>query len=159
MKKFVFTLDKVLTYKEQIEQNLRTEHAHIVQQVVKEEEKLRRLEDEHVACRMEYEKEKAKGSTIRQLKLHENYLESVLFKIQAAEKTIERLKIEEEAKRKEVVAAKTETSSIDRLKEKRLKEYSAAVRKEEEKFVEEFVANTTSVRVRQDSNAAYADLL
>lgn len=148
MKKFAFSLDKVLTYKEQIEHNLRSEYAQIVQKVAREEEKLQVLEQEHAACRMKYEEEKHKGSTIRRLKVYESYLESVLWNIQKTEKLIKRLKSEEEAKREEVIAAKTETSSIDRLKDKRKKEYNAAERKAEEIFVEEFVANTSSTRVR-----------
>ena len=35
---------------------------------------------------------------------------------------------------------KKETSSIDKLKEKKFKEYEKAVQKEEEQFIEEFVA-------------------
>ena len=97
---------------------------------------------------MRYEEEKHKGSTIRRMKVYESYLESVLWNIQKTEKMIKRLKAEEEAKREEVIAAKTETSSIDRLKDKRKKEYDAAERKAEEIFVEEFVANTSSARVK-----------
>ena len=44
------------------------------------------------------------------------------------------------SKRSEVVEAKKETSSIDKLKEKKFKEYEKAVQKEEEQFIEEFVA-------------------
>ena len=68
--------------------------------------------------------------------------------IQKTEKIIDRLKAEEEKKRVEVIAAKTEASSIDRLKDKRKKEYNAAERKAEEIFVEEFVANTSSAAAR-----------
>ena len=145
MKKFAFSLDKVLTYKEQVEHNLRAEYAQIVQKVAREEEKLQMLEEEHRTCSSRYEEEKNKGSTIRRLKVYEGYLESVLWNIQKTEKIIERLKSEEEKKREEVIVAKTETSSIDRLKDKRKKEYDDAERKAEEMFVEEFVANTSSV--------------
>ena len=148
MKKFAFSLDKVLTYKEQIEHNLRAEYAQIVQKVAREEERLQMLEEEHAVCRMRYEEEKNRGSTIRQMKIYEGYLESVLWKIQKTEKIIDRLKAEEEKKRVEVIAAKTEASSIDRLKDKRKKEYNAAERKAEEIFVEEFVAHTSSAAAR-----------
>lgn len=148
MKKFAFSLDKVLNYKEQVEANLRTEYAQIMQKVVKEEEKLEKLEEEHAVCCLQYEAEKQKGITILQLKVHEGYLESIFRKIQQTEKVIELLKQEEEKKRQEVIAAKTETSSIDKLKGRRRNEYTAAVTKEEEKFIEEFVANTTSGKTR-----------
>lgn len=144
MKKFLFALDKVLNYKEQVEANLRTEYAQIMQKVAKEEEKLKKLEAEHRACRVQYEAEKQRGSTIRELKMYEGYLDSVLKKIQHTQTVIEMLKQEEEKKRQEVIEAKTETSSIDKLKGRRRDEYTAAVRKEEEQFIEEFVANTNS---------------
>lgn len=134
MKKFAFSLDKVLTYKEQIEHNLRAEYAQIVQKVAMEEEHLQRLEEEHAAYRMRYEEEKHKGSTIRRMKVYESYLESVLWNIQKTEKMIKRLKAEEEAKREEVIAAKTETSSIDRLKDKRKKNMTR-LREKQKKYL------------------------
>ena len=42
-------------------------------------------------------------------------------------------------KRQEVVEAKKETSSIDKLKERRKEEYKKEALKEEEHFIEEFV--------------------
>ena len=50
------------------------------------------------------------------------------------------LRKKEEAKRNEVVEAKKETSSIDKLKEKKLDAYNKEVQKEDERFIEEFVA-------------------
>ena len=56
-----------------------------------------------------------------------------------SDKELEKLKEKEEAKRNEVVEAKKETSSIDKLKEKKFKEYEKAVQKEDEQLIEEFV--------------------
>ena len=53
--------------------------------------------------------------------------------------------IKEEAKRNEVVEAKKETSSIDKLKEKKRQEYDKVVQKEEEQFIEEFVATQSAM--------------
>ena len=44
MKKFSFTLERVLDYKEQVEQNLRNEHGQAVRQVKEQEEKIGELE-------------------------------------------------------------------------------------------------------------------
>ena len=46
----------------------------------------------------------------------------------------------EEKKREAVVEAKKETSSIEKLKEKKLDAYQKAVAKSEELFIEEFVS-------------------
>ena len=52
---------------------------------------------------------------------------------------IKALKVKEEKKRKELIAAKTDTTSLDKLKEKKLEEYNKEVQKEQEQLVEEFV--------------------
>lgn len=52
---------------------------------------------------------------------------------------IKSLKNREEKKRKELIAAKTDTTSLDKLKEKKLKEYGKELQKEQEQLVEEFV--------------------
>ena len=50
-----------------------------------------------------------------------------------------RLREQEEIKRKEVVEAKKETSSIDKLKERKRFEYDKEVLKQDERLIEEFV--------------------
>lgn len=148
MKRFAFSLDKVLTYKEQVEYNLRSEYGQIMQRVAVQEKIVRQLDEEYDYRCSKYEEEKKRGCTIGDLKMHEEYLENLLFRIHKSRKVLEHLKQEEEKKRQEVIRAKTETSSIDKLKEKRIKEYAAVVRKEEENFIEEFVANASSGKVQ-----------
>ena len=54
-----------------------------------------------------------------------------------------------EAKRKEVVEAKQETAAIEKLKEKKVRDYQKALEKSEEAFIEEFVSTS---RVRAAAN-------
>lgn len=77
---------------------------------------------------------------ISDIHTYENYLDSLGVKIRKKYEELAKLREKEEAKRSEVVEAKKETSSIDKLKEKKFKEYEKAVQKEEEQFIEEFVA-------------------
>ena len=53
---------------------------------------------------------------------------------------LEKLKAQEEKKRAEVVEARKETSSIEKLREKKLAAYHKALEKSEEQFIEEFVS-------------------
>jgi flagellar FliJ protein len=62
--------------------------------------------------------------------------------IQRETQRLEDLRAKEEKKRAEVVQAKVETSSLDKLKEKKLGDYQKAVQKDEEQKVEEFVSTT-----------------
>ena len=51
------------------------------------------------------------------------------------------LRKKEEKKRQEVVDAKIDTSSIEKLKEHKLEDYNKAVQKAEESLIDEFVSS------------------
>lgn len=139
MKKFFFSLDTVLSYKEQVLDGLKAEHARILQKVRECEHAIEQLEQEHLRCVQEFRDNRFNGMKISDIHTYENYLEALGIKIRRKYEELEKLKEKEEAKRSEVVEAKKETSSIDKLKEKRFKEYEKAVQKEEEQFIDEFV--------------------
>ncbi|PWJ52479.1 flagellar export protein FliJ [Faecalicatena contorta] len=146
MKRFSFTLDKVLSYKAQIEKNLRNEHAQIVQAVIQKEEQIEDLEQKHKVCSVEYNHVKLQGAPVNKLRTIENYLQSLIDKIRTEKQNLVCLKDTEEKKRQEVIAAKQDTASIDMLKAKRKQEYDKEVLKEDERLIEEFVSNTMSGR-------------
>ena len=75
---------------------------------------------------------------------YEQYLRATERQIEEAVEILERLRAEAEAKRLEVVEAKKDTSSIEKLREKKLDSYNKAVQKSEELIIEEFV---TTARV------------
>lgn len=140
MKKFFFSLDTVLSYKQQVLDSLKAEHARILMKVRECEDAIEKMEDEHRQCVLEFRECRMNGMKISDIHTYENYLEALGIKIRKKYEELAKLKEKEEAKRNEVVEAKKETSSIDKLKEKKFKEYEKAVQKEEEQFIEEFVA-------------------
>ena len=71
--------------------------------------------------------------------------------IQQAVYRLEELRRQEEAKRLEVVAAKQDTSSIEKLKEKKLDSYNKAVQKSEEAMIDEFVSTTRAMAALQSA--------
>lgn len=144
MKKFTFSLDKVLSYKTQVEKNLQSEHARCVQATAKKEREIDALEDEHSRFCSEYEQMKQKGASVNRLCIFEEYLQSLADKIRGERISLIYLRRMEEAKRLEVVAARKETASIGALRKKRIREYDKALQKEEERLVEEFVSNHMS---------------
>ncbi len=145
MKKFFFPLDTVLSYKEQVLDGLKAEHAKILAKVRECERAIEELERLHYECTDEFRKNKMNGIKISEIHTYENYLESLGLKIRQKQEQLKRLMIKEEAKRNEVVEAKKETSSIDKLKEKKRQEYDKVVQKEEEQFIEEFVATQSAM--------------
>lgn len=83
---------------------------------------------------------------------YEQYLRATERQIEEAVEILERLRAEAEAKRLEVVEAKKDTSSIEKLREKKLDSYNKAVQKSEELIIEEFVT-TTRVMAAQGAYA------
>ena len=140
MKKFFFSLDTVLSYKEQVLDGLKAEHARILAKVRECEAAIERMEEEHHRCVLEFRECRMNGMKVSDIHTYENYLEALGVRIRKKYEELAKLKEKEEAKRNEVVEAKKETSSIDKLKEKKFKEYESEVQKEEERFIEEFVA-------------------
>lgn len=141
MKKFSFSLDNVLTYKNQVLDSLKNEHGKIIAQVIKQENILENLNKQYLDLNSEFNIKNMNGITIIEATSYMAYLKSLEIKIKQAEEELEQIKMLEEEKRKEVVEAKIETTSIDKLKDKKVEQYRKDVQKSEELFIEEFVAN------------------
>ena len=141
MKKFRFSLETVLDYKQQVLESLQIEHAAIQAKVRAQEERLRGLEEQHWELDAEFSQRKLEGIAILDAMKYEQYLRATERAIEEAEAVLEDLREQEEAKRSEVVEAKKETSSIEKLREKKLDAYHKAEAKSEELFIEEFVSS------------------
>ena len=139
MKKFFFPLDTVLRYKEQVLDSLKAEHARILAKIRECENAIDELEHEHRQCDIEFRQNKLSGMKISEMHTYENYLDALRQKIRRKQEQLARLREQEEIKRNEVVEAKKETSSIDKLKERKRFESEKEVQKQEELSIEEFV--------------------
>lgn len=146
MKKFSFSLNKVLDYKTQVEDSLRNEHAEAVRAVNEKEEQIQDMEDSYY-CRIQQMNEaKQKECRVQELRIYEDYLSYSRQQIRREKDNLEILQKKEEEKRDQVIEAKKERMSIDLLKDKKKKEYDFLVQKEEERFIEEFVVNSRSTQ-------------
>ena len=139
VKKFAFALDKVLSYKRQYENSIRNEHAAIMHEIRQQEKMFQELSNKDVEIRQQMKREQEEGCQILRIHTYENYLEYLKGEMFRVNQRIKALKVREEQKRKELIAAKTDTTSLDKLKEKKLEEYNKVVQKEQEQLVEEFV--------------------
>mgnify|MGYP001044407878 FL=1 len=142
MKKFRFSLETVLDYKQEVLSALQTEHAAILARVHAQEDLLEELENYYSELDAEFTERKLEGITILDAMQYEQYLRATERQIEEAVEILERLRAEAEAKRLEVVEAKKDTSSIEKLREKKLDSYNKAVQKSEELIIEEFVTTT-----------------
>lgn len=142
MKKFQFALDTVLDYKQQVLDNLRTEHGAILAQVRRQEDILEDLKTHYTQYNKEFCEKKETGMTILDAMTYDNGLRVLEQNIQLEMLKLDELRQKEAAKRDEVVEARKDTASIEKLKEKKLNAYQKVVQKSEEVFIEEFVSST-----------------
>ena len=142
MKKFRFSLETVLDYNQEVLSALQAEHAAILARVHAQEDLLEELENYYSELDAEFTERKLEGITILDAMQYEQYLRATERQIEEAVEILKQLQAEAEAKRLEVVEAKKDTSSIEKLREKKLDSYNKAVQKSEELIIEEFVTTT-----------------
>lgn len=142
MKKFKFSLETVLSYKEQVLDSIRNEYAECQARVQMQEQVLEAVWDHYRAYNEEFRTRKAEGMTILDAQTYENGLRVLERDIQRETKRLEELQEEAEKKRLEMVEAKKETASLEKLKEKKQAAYDKTAQKSEEQFIEEFVSTT-----------------
>lgn len=145
MKKFSFSLETVLDYKNQALDALRMEHGAILAQVRAQEKVIEDLETEHRQSDEDFTQRKLEGINILDAMSYEAYLRSLERKLQEEYRKLERLRKREEDKRAQVVEARKETATIEKLKEHKLEDYRRAEQKDEEKRIEEFVSTTRAM--------------
>ncbi len=143
MKRFEYRLETVLDYKTQVLDNLKTEHAVIVQKVNRKQEEIRGLKRELAGYEDEFDRAKEVGVTIGDCRLFGMCIGRMEEMIREEKGKLKVLRKEEDEKKKEVIEAKVDTSKFEKLREKKLGEYQKAVMKADEVFVEEFVSNTS----------------
>ncbi len=151
MKQFNYRLETVLAYKTQVLDNLKSEHAVIIQKVNRKQEEIQGLNRELVSYESGFDEVKEKGAAIEDYRLFDMCIGRMEEIIDTEKERLKKLRQEEDAKKHEVVEAKVDTSKFEKLKEKKFQEYQKAVMKADELFIEEFVSNTTLREKRQYS--------
>lgn len=139
MKKFHFALDTVLTYKQQVLDLLMGEHAAVLARVREQEAAVEAAERRYAEQNELFTEKKSTGITISEALMYENGLRVLEQEIRVEADKLEKVRRLETEKREQVVEARKETSSLEKLREKKLGSYREAVQKNEELLVEEFV--------------------
>ncbi len=142
MKKFQFSLETVLDYKQQVLDSVQVEHGAIVAQVRQQEEVLLAAEERYKRTNLEFCEKKTTGLTIADAMGYEVGLRVLEQEIFRETLKLEELRQQEAAKREELVSCKVDTTSLEKLKEKKLAGYNKATVKSEELFIDELVSST-----------------
>lgn len=142
MKRFRYELETVLEYKNQMLDDLKLEHARIVNRVNRKKDEIKRLNEEMAEYEHAFEQTKREGTSIENYRLFDMCIGKMEKTIDEENQKLETLKQKEAAKKEEVVEAKIDTSKFEKLKERRWQDYQKAEQKAEEAFVEEFVTRS-----------------
>ena len=145
MKKFRFSLETVLDYKQQALDAIRAEHGAILARVRAQEQVIEDLEAEYRQADGEFTRRKLEGINIVDAMSYEAYLRSLERKLREEYYKLEKLRRMEEQKRTQVVEARKETATIEKLREHKLEDYRKAEQKDEEQRIEEFVSTTRAM--------------
>ncbi len=142
MKKFSFSLDTVLDYKGQVLESKQNEHGRALAAQTQQEKLITTLRSEYLSYKEELNEKRKQGLTVIEAISYESYMNHLDSMIRIENEKLEDLKEYQEQKRGEVVEAKKETSTIEKLKDKKKKEYDKIFLKKDELFIEEFVSNS-----------------
>ena len=148
MKKFQFSLDTVLDYKQQVLTSLQSEHGAILAQLHRQEEVLEQLEAQYYQADQQFTQRKMEGMNIADALSFEQYLRAMEHKLNLENRRLLQIMEQEEAKRREVVSAKQDTSSIEKLRERKLELYRKEVQRSEELALEDFISTSRIIASR-----------
>ena len=142
MKKFSFSLDTVLDYKGQVLESKQNEHGKAMAAQNEQEKIIIKLKSKYHTYKEELNEKRKQGLTVIEAISYESYMNHLDSMIRIENEKLEDLKEYQEQKRGEVVEAKKETATIEKLKDKKRLEYDKMLLKKDELFIEEFVSNT-----------------
>lgn len=144
MKKFVFSLEKVLDFKQQTLDVKKSKIAILQMKVHEIEHQIEDLNEAYRASNAKMVEELKQGITQNDMANYKMYFHTLNDKIQILLQSREKLLQLIEEKKKELVQINSEISGLEKLKDKQLEEYLKAKQKSEDLAIEEFVSQTRS---------------
>ena len=151
MKKFQFTLQKLMDFRQQEldrqKNTLRVLQADL-QRIYEEKDELSR---KVVESSQELEEVCRQGAQAFEISVRKRYIVTLQQEIHARELTAQRKQEEINKQLGVVVEATKDVRTLEKLEEKQLEDYKAAATKENEQFIEEFVSGQ-SIRKAQEQS-------
>lgn len=144
---FNFKLEKVLNYKETVENEKKTKFAQIKQRLHKEESL---LDDYYKQKKSIIEEKNSFNENIKagELYLYNLYINTINKKIERQKSIILKTKEELNKAKDEMLNAVKEKKIFEKLKENKYEEFISEQKKEEEKIVDNLVSYKTATRIR-----------
>lgn len=146
MKKFSFSLQKILEIKEQVLENLKLELSNLNNDYKNIEQYIENLKNKFKTVNCEFDEKSAVSISVGEMSYYKIYLSSILKQIDNKEEEKEIILKKIETKRHEIVNMNKEISSLEKLRENELDKYKKALLKSEEIFIDEFVSNKSMTK-------------
>ncbi|MFI3250902.1 MAG: flagellar export protein FliJ [Eubacteriales bacterium] len=148
MKKFQFSLETILGYRQQVLEAAQLEYGQAEALVVEQQNVIEKAETDRDNFNAEYCQKKEEGITAADALGYQGCLNVLEKEIAMHHRRLMMLRDKAEIKRQAVVSAKVDTSSTEKLREKKLAEYNHEALKAEEALIDELVAATWSAQSR-----------
>lgn len=145
MKKFRFSLDTVLDYKRQMLDSAKTEYGTAEADVNRQENIVHAVEQNYADYNNSYRTRQTAGMTVAEAMLAQNALRALEKEIRIELDRLYKLRRRAEEKRQIMVEAKKDTSTIEKLREKKLDTYNKELQKSEERLIDEFISATRAI--------------
>ncbi len=143
MKRFDFTLGKLLDYKDQVLSKEKNDLAGLRSQKVSLEEEIADLEGKLSLSGEEYSVRAAEGMSVNDIVMFKNFHTALMRQINEKQTALKRLEEDISHQLAVVVQASKDVNSLEKLKEKQLEEYKFNLNKSEERFIEEYVSSAS----------------
>lgn len=140
MKQFRFSLETVLDYKQKAMDALQIEYGLIRSKVLLQEEAVARAQQHYANTNEEFRERKQFGLTVAGAISYGIGLEVIEQEIHREQERLRALQLQEADIHAKLVESKIDTSSLELLREKKLKHYQQEVQKKEEQFIDELFA-------------------
>jgi len=144
LKKFAFSLENVLRYKEETLDMLKNEMAQLQMKIQELEQAIFRTNQEYSGLNRTLLLEMKTGVEPRGVAVYKRYfaeLDRRVHKLESQRTAVQRAAA---AKQQEIVKMKSDISGLEKLRESQRKDYEAQGRKEQEQMIEEFVSRKES---------------
>ena len=140
MKRFNFTLGKLLDYKDQVLSKEKNDLAALRGLRNQTEEEKIQLEETLKISGEEFAVKAAEGMSVNDITMFKNFHSALFRQIKDAEEKIADLDRKIQNQTEVVVRASKDVNSLEKLRDKQLEEYRFNVAKSEEQFIEEYVS-------------------
>ena len=145
MKKLKYRLETVLEYKTMILDTKKNEYAECMQRVAGKQQEIAAIRAKADALLKEFDEVKHSGASIEHFLLYSRMIDQLEKEAEYQEKILFQLLQKAEEKKQEVISLSKDVAGFEKLKEKHKAEYYLQEKKDQEKFIEEFVSYRSQV--------------